>query len=549
MARQPAERAWLARSLSGLAACCALLGATSGGVAQTLGLPTMPGSQMPMSGGSLGRPQPGAAERGPTFDVQYGVRSGVLASDASTQGAATQGSASRQSLEITPYLNASWRSATTQASLGWQLRHFDTRTGDRQDSFLRHDLRASLDSLLLGDWLGVQAGASIFNTNATLGGVQSVDPASSAANNAVLRTAFVSPYAQGRLGALATWRLRYRQDHTDTSGGVNAALAQTAHLIDASLAGGPMFNPWSWAVNASGQRREFPGGVSLDSTSALLAGYYVPSSELRLGATLNHLYIERLANASGATGGWGPGLSVDWAPSRRTTMRGAFARQYFGNTGTLAFAHRSQQLVLGAELSRSILQSNSAALLTFNPATVFSAGGFSPALNPLFAQLNAAGLLSSTDVVIGTPIINDALVRNRNISVSAGWIARHWSATATAFRNRRETLISSTVFGVPDALAPAAFGSFDSRGLTLNGSIALGERHSLGLTGLVRESSQSDTGLKVRLSFVQAALNARLDARTSASLALRRSVQTGEGPTAVSSDETALFGVLDFRMR
>ena len=167
----------------------------------------------------------------------------------------------------------------------------------------------------------------------------------------------------------------------------------------------------------------------------------------------------------------------------------------------------------------------------------------------MFTQLNAAGLLSSTDIVIGTPIINDALVRNRNVSVSAGWVARHWSASATAFRNRRETLISSTVFGVPDALAPAAFGEFDSRGLTLNGNIVLGPRHSLGLTGLVRESTQSDAGLKVRLSFVQAALSTTIDARTTASLALRRSVQSGEGPGAISTDENTLFGVVDFRVR
>jgi len=530
-------------------ACIALMAAAGAGTAQTLGMPTMPGSQLPMSAGSLGRPQPGAPERGPSFDLQYGVRTGVLAAESTPSNAAARDTGSRQSLEITPYLNAAWRSATTQASLGWQMRHFDVRTAGVSDSFVRHDLRASLDSLLLGDWLGVQAGAAIFNTNATLAGVQSVDPATSASNSAVLRTAFIAPYAQGRLGGFATWRLRYRQDHSDSSGNVNAALAQTAHLVDASLAGGPMFNPWSWAINTSGQRREFPGGVSLDSTSAVFAGYYTPTSEMRLGATLNHLHIERLTNASGATSGWGPGLSLDWAPSRRTTLRAAAARQYFGNTGSLAIAHRSQQLVLGAELSRSVLQSNSAALLTFNPASVFSAGGFSAALNPLFAQLNALGLLGSSDVVVGTPIINDALVRNQNLSVSAGWVARHWSATALAFRNRRETLISSTVFGVPNGFAPAAFGAFDSRGLSLSGNIALGPRHSLSLTGLVRDSEQSDTGLKVRLSFVQAALNARLDARTSASLALRRSVQTGEGPGAVGNDENALFGTLDIRMR
>ena len=187
-----------------------------------------------------------------------------------------------------------------------------------------------------------------------------------------------------------------------------------------------MFNPWSWAIATSGQRRDFPGDVSLSSASTVLTGYYTPTSELRLGASLNYLYIERLTNASGSTNGWGPGASIDWSPSRRTVVRANLARQYFGNTGSLSIAHRAQRIALGLDLSRSVLQSNSAALLTFNPGAVFSAGGFSPALNPLFAQLNALGLLSNNEVVIGTPVINDAVVRNRSVTASVGWIAPRW---------------------------------------------------------------------------------------------------------------------------
>jgi uncharacterized protein (PEP-CTERM system associated) len=528
----------------------ALLGATGSASAQSFGLPGLPGSQLPMGTGSLGRPQPGATDRGPPTQIQYGVRSTVLAADGSQSSASgASDSTSRQTLEVSPYVNASWRSATTQASLFWQLRSLQSHSDGQSDFSVRQDLRANLNSLLVGDWLGVQAGAAIFNTNATLAGVQSIDPASSVSNSAALRTAFVSPYAQGRLGALADWRLRYRFDHADTSSNVSAALARGSHLLEATLAGGAMFSTWTWALTTSGQRRDFPGDISLTSASTILTGYFTPSSELRLGASLNYLYIERLANAGGETNGWGPGVSLDWTPSRRTVLRANVARQYFGNTGSLSIAHRSQRIALGLDLSRSVLQSNSAALLTFNPGAVFSAGGFSSALNPLFAQLNALGLLSSNEVVIGTPIVNDALVRNRGAVASIGWIAPRWSASATLLRSQRETLVSSTVFGVPNALSSPAFGQFDSTGLTASASLALSERHTLGVTGLVRNSEQTDTGLKVRLSFVQATLSARLDARTTASIGVRRTVQSADGPSAVASDENALFGTLDFRMR
>jgi len=531
----------------------ALLAAAGAASAQSFGLPALPGSQLPMGTGSLGRPQPGAADRGPPMQIQYGVRSTVLAAEASQTGAAAAASGtdatSRQTLEISPYVNASWRSATTQASLAWQFRNLETRIEGQSDYSIRHDLRANLNSLIAGDWLGVQAGAAIFNTNATLAAAQSIDPATSVSNNAVLRTVFVSPYAQGRIGALADWRLRYRLEHADNSSNVSPALARSTQLLEATIAGGAMFNPWSWALTTSGQRRDFPGDVSLSSASTAVTGYYVPSSELRLGVSLNYLYIERLTNAGGATNGWGPGASLDWTPTRRTVVRANVAHQYFGNTGSLSIAHRSQRLALGLDLSRSVLQSNSAALLTFNPAAVFSAGGFSPALNPLFAQLNALGLLSSNEVVVGTPIINDALVRNRSAAASIGWIAPRWSATATLLRSQRETLVSSTVFGIPNSLASPAFGQFDSRGLTASASVALSDRHSLGMTGVLRESEQIETGLKVRVSFLQATMSARLDARTTASLGVRRTVQSAEGPGAVGSDENALFGTLDFRMR
>ncbi|MEI8301853.1 MAG: TIGR03016 family PEP-CTERM system-associated outer membrane protein [Burkholderiales bacterium] len=522
--------------------------ALSGAVqAQLGGLPGVPGAALPGTSTGLAVPALGAPSGERTLSFLPGVRSTVLAAD--SPGAGAGPGSGRQTLEVTPYLSAGIADARTQASLSYQMRNFAAHGGAGSDLYTRHDLRASGNTLLAGDWLGLQAGAAVYNTNASLAGGLSVDPAASALNNAVLRTLYLAPYLRGRFGAQADWRVQYRGELTDTSGNVNAALARSAHYLNAQVTSGAAFNPWGWALVSGGQRRDFTGGLSLSSATTSATLYYTPSAELRLGASMNYLYIERLSNSDGDTHGWGPGVSLDWSPSRRTTLRGSFTRQYYGNNGTLSLSHRTQRLVFGLDYANSLLQTNTASLLTFNPGAIFAAGGFSPALNPLFNQLAGLGLLSNTDLVVGTPVINDAMVRNHSLSASVGWVSPVWSGTATAFRSTRETLLASTVFGIPNGLSPASFGLFNNRGIALNGSLTLDARHALLLAASVRDSTQSNSDLRVRFSVYQAAISSRIDERSTATVGVRRTVQSAEGSGGVSGEENALFGTIDFRMR
>lgn len=474
-----------------------------------------------------------------------GVRTTLTASD-SLATAAGNGS-SGMALEVTPYVNASIASARTQGSIGYQMRNFFVRSGDGSDAFMRHDLRASLNSLLISDWFGVQTGAAIYNTNASISGGLSADPGASRNNNAVLRTVSVAPYIQGRFGSFATYFSQYRFDHSDSSGNIAPSLARASHTLSLNVMGGPQFNPWGWAFNASGSRREFSNGLTLGSTSSAATLYYTPSSELRLGASLNYLAIDRLTNREGQTSGWGPGLSVDWSPSRRTTLRASVARQYYGTTAYVSAAYRTNRFVFGLDYNRSVFQSNNAALLTFNPGAVLSGGGFSPDLNPLFSQLTGLGLLSNSSTVIGTTIINDALVRNRSVTASVGYIMPRWSATATVFRTARETMLSSEVFGVSNALAPASFGLFNTSGITLASNITLDARNSVLLSASSFDTTASNNNASTRFSVVQATYASRIDTWTSASLAIRRSMQSGNG--GFGRDENAIIGTYDHRFR
>jgi uncharacterized protein (PEP-CTERM system associated) len=486
-----------------------------------------------------------------SLTVVPGVRTSVAVSDSQLDTAARGTS---YLFEVSPYIDATMSNARTQGTLSYSMRNFSSHAPDGNDTYTRHDLRATLNSLLIGDWFGVQGSAAIYNTNASLAGGLSADPAASRSNNAALRMMSISPYVQGRYGGFASYRAQYRYDQTSTTDNVMAGLATGSHQVTLNVTGGPSFNPWGWAVTSTGSRREFSNNVNLQSASTVATLFFTPSSELRLGASLNYLYIERFANSDGQSNGWGPGVSVDWSPSRRTTVRGSITKQYYGTSESLALAHRTTRFIFGLDYGRSVLQSNNAALLTFNPGSVFSGGGFSPALNPLFTQLADQGLLSSNDVVLGTNVINDALVRNRTLTASVGYLMPRWSATASAFRSVRETVFSSEVFGVANGLSPASFGLFTTRGFTLTSNYTIDSRNSVNLSATLRDSDIAATAAgapatKVRLSYYQAALNTRIDSRSSASLMLRRTVQSGDGIGPGNRDNNAIIGTYDIRLR
>ena len=486
-----------------------------------------------------------------TLSVIPGVRTSVVVSDSQID---TGKQGTGYLFELSPYLNANMSNARTQGALTYTMRNFVSHAPDGNDAYTRHDLRATLNSLLLGDWFGVQGTASIYNTNATVAGGLSADPGASRNNNAALRTLSISPYIQGRAGGFASYRAQYRYDQTSTTDNVSAGLASSAHLVTLNVTGGPSFNPWGWALTSNASRREFSNNVSLHSASTVATVYYTPSPELRVGASLNYLYMERFTNADGQSNGWGPGISVDWSPGRRTTVRGAITKQYYGTSESLAIAHRTTRFIFGLDYGRSVLQSNNAALLTFNPGSIFSGGGYSPALNPLFTQLADQGLLSNNDVVLGTNIINDALVRNRTLAASIGYLMPRWSATASVFRSVRETVVSQEVFGVANGLSPASFGQFTTRGVTLASTYTIDSRNSFNASASLRDSDTTGNApgaaaSRTRFSFYQALFNTRIDSRSSASLAFRRTVQSGDGIGAGIRDNNAIIGTYDYRLR
>lgn len=538
-AARPTPRGWPARATALPAAIAAALSVVAPAANAQFG----PAS-LPSRGDGLtvpGLPQ----ERGSA--LLPGVRASATVSDNPFHRSRDVES-SGYLLEVSPYLTATTNGPRAQGSVTYALRAFHVADGDRSERFVRHSLRAGGNALLAGDWLGIQGSAATYHANTSPWGLLTDDPAASTDNVARVSVVSVAPYVTGRLGTFAEYRAQYALTRTETSSAVRNVLARQDDRVFASLRSGPQFVRWGWSLSSSASKREFPNDLDLSSTYTVATVYYVFSPELRVGASANHLYVEGLTNERGKTRGWGPGVTVDWAPSRRTTLRFDAADQYYGTSGRLSFAHRAERWTLGLDYTRAVFNSNNAALLTFNPASLLSAGGYAPTLNPLYQQLVAQGLIRDEDDVLGAGLLSDALLSSRTVAATLGYRLPRGALALTAYRAIRETLLESTVLiPLADPLTSTAFGRYESRGVTLALSLSLDARTTLRLSAGVRQADSLVTPDESRLTTLRGSISTRLDARTSASAGVARRLNTGLQGVGSSYDENLVFGTVDLR--
>lgn len=503
------------------------------GVFSRLGVPGVP--VVPVAG--AGQPS----------SVLPGVRSTLTLTDNAARGADGEKEAGYR-LEVAPYVTANASNSRFQGTLSYSLRALYSSADNDYNSGLRHTLSARGNALLLGDWLGVQASADSFYASTSAFGTLSTDPTVSQLNSTRVTTVSVVPYIQGRMGTFANYRAQYSLTRTDTTGQASNLLGQSNEQLLGSVSSGPQFNRWGWSLVSSGTRREYAGGLQLGSTTTIASLYYVFSPELRLGVSANYLSIDRLTNTRGETSGWGPGFSVDWSPGRRTSLRLNVAEEYYGTSGSLAFAHRTARWTFGVNYNRAVYSSNNAGILTMGLGDLLSAGAYAPTLNPIFQQLIAQGVISPNDILVNTGIINDALVRSNNAMASIGYLLPRGSLTLSGYRTVRETLLDSTLF-VPagDPILASSFGRFENRGVALGLSMPLDGRTTASISGSVGETKSLETSDKARFTTLAATVSSRVDAKTTVSAGVRRTEQNGSGIGIAGYDENLVFGTLDVR--
>ncbi len=443
--------------------------------------------------------------------------------------------------EVSPYAIGSYRGAYARGDLYFALRSF-FRT-ENGNSVAKPDLNATGERALIGDWLWLGAAAKVYAFSPLAFDVLNVDPAVYGQNVAQFRQFALSPSIRGKFGSTLTYRTSFTSVYTTTS--VGNLLAKFDHRLRAELASGPAFTDWTWDASAEQQRRRFESGLELDRTSARATLYRVFSPQFRLGGTLAYEHIEGLTNSSGEDRGAGGGISLDWLPTRRTSFSAAWIRQYYGSDIRTSFTHRFGRLAAGLSYQRNVVSSSDASVLLFDPGALYSTGGYSADLNPVFQTLLNQDLLRSYGIPASAGLLSDGVVRNRTLTGSLGYTASRNTLVFNLYRSNRTSLIS-TQSGGSGGIA-AVVGLLEQTGINANW------RYKLTPTSYTLLSAQRirirapNTGDQSTLTSISASYNLKLTASTTAGLGVVRSRQNGQGISVVSYDETAVFGMLDTR--
>jgi uncharacterized protein (PEP-CTERM system associated) len=334
-------------------------------------------------------------------------------------------------------------------------------------------------------------------------------------------------------------------------------LAKLDQRFSGSLKSGPQFNRWGWEWSGEIQRRSFDGGITQGRNSASGSAYLIPLPELRVGASINYDQVDNFS-INGRTSGTGLGLFADWTPSNRTTVSASAKRQYYGTTGKIAASHRFGLFTGALSFDKSLLTSSDGSILSVNPSALFSAGGFSSALNPVFAQLANQNLLQTYASAVGGGVLSDFLILSNTLSASMAYASPKNSMVLSATRSKRDTDASraQSTFGFfqngnsPSTLTPVNLTGLNTSNLSFDWTHNLDSKNALGLkvSRVMVDSASVLTGqVRTRVNLLQSTYRTQLTSDTSAIFGLRHSAQRSDGAAALNYDETAIFGTIDVR--
>lgn len=446
--------------------------------------------------------------------------------------------------EVSPYLLASVNHARLKGDLRFSIRNFyRTETAPGQDStdLLRYALNANALLTAPGNRYGLSASAFIQDISLSPFGVTTDDPSGLQTNRRRYSGISLSPYLTGRFGSLADYRADYRLRMNEVGGG-NPLGQQADHRITGLLRSGPRFSGWGWALSADAQRVEYQQGFSTGRNGAVATLYYFVNPELRVGASANYSQVDGL-NVDGKDYGVGPGLSLAWAPSSRTSLNAQWADQFYGNTSSLAFSHRTNRFTFGLSYLRGLLTGSDAALLLFNPESLFGGGIVAPNQNPVYQSLLLQQLLESGDTVLAAGLTTDVAIFTRRVTASVGYTIPRGSVLLTVYRNMRDTAIRNTLAG---SQLPEFTGHLEQQGIRLAVNTYLSARSSVHLSARVEDSESLSTNQESRFTSMNASYLTRLTSDMTAGVGVRRSIQKSSGG-AYSYDENAIFGTLDMK--
>jgi uncharacterized protein (PEP-CTERM system associated) len=457
-------------------------------------------------------------------------------------------------LEASPYVFASINNeqATGQAYLA--IRNFYQNSEPSGSYTGRIDFRGNGTVNIYDRWLFLEGTGFAYNINPINFGPLAFDTASVPTYDYRFQGFTAAPYITGSWGTLADYKGQYSYGVSEITGFTNRRIDQR---LSGKLVSGSRFNTWGWSWDGSSQDRRTVGSPGSFGRSISTGSIYaIPVQGLRIGAAIRYEQIDSLFNKAGKDNGYGPGVALDWTPSVRTAVKVSAYKQYYGNTGSLGISHRWERLSFNLAYDKSVLSGNDASFLNLSPQALFSAGGYSASLNPIYRTLAADNIYNSYGVPIGLGVVNDAVVLRKGGTVALNYVLSNGGSAGISLSSfARETLVKTfdpglgglSVAGSSVPLDGTFLGLVKTRDVSLNYEYKFDSRSKLKTIVYLSDNDYPFLQRQIRRNVYQATYSTRLTTETTASFGLRRVTQTGRGYSVSTFDENSIFSTLDVR--
>jgi uncharacterized protein (PEP-CTERM system associated) len=456
-------------------------------------------------------------------------------------------------LETSPYVFASINNDQGVGQAYLSLRNFYQSSAPSGFYTGRIDLRGNGTLNLYDKWLFLEGSGFAYTVSPLNFSPIAFDAASLPTATTRFQGFSVAPYIAGNWGTFADYKGQYSYG---TSEVVGFSSRRTSERLSGSLKSGSGYNTWGWALQGETSQQKFANSstaVGRNISTATL--YSIPLPSLRIGGALRYEQIDGLFNKKGLDNGIGPGLSVDWTPSNRTSLQSAIYKQYYGNIGNVGFSHRWERLGFNLSYDKSVITGNDASFLNINPNSLFGAGGYDAKLNPIYRSLVGDTLYGSYGVPIGLGVVSDAYVLRNGGSIGLSYLLSSGFISITASDVTRDTLIRTfdPILGGLSVAGSAVTASGSFVGVVKTKALALDWEYKLDSRSKWRtQFTYSDNifpsilRTTTRTSY-QATYSTRVTPETTASFGLRRVEQKGTGYQSSNYDENTVFSTIDVR--
>lgn len=254
---------------------------------------------------------------------------------------------------ITPGINVTGQGGRLNMFLDYKA-NFLIFARDDENTDLRHQLRSSLDSELVDDWLFLDARASINQQFLERGGSISRNDDNVTDNRRTVQNYSISPSVRRPLGTFATAVARYRVGYVRVGAPENTVIVPVAEILDDTLTNqgrlelnsGRRFTRLNWQLSADYTHYDrFNGRRNSERTTFIADGGYRVSQWLRLEGMVGYEKLTDTTLFSRPSGFiWNVGGTLTPGPRTSLTVRGGrrYERDNWSVRGVYRISERTQ---------------------------------------------------------------------------------------------------------------------------------------------------------------------------------------------------------------